>query len=140
MATRAQQARAAKLTPAEQAASKIRKGEMDSEMELLVNAISERVMEGAVALRWRIDLDDLTATEDDLTIDEAFMLEGMLGVTWGEMDPISSASHARALLLVLYRERLDLPDDEAKARLKAMTARQILASITRYSVEDPPKD
>lgn len=140
MATRAQQARAAKLTPAEQAASKIRKGEMDSEMELLVNAISERVMEGAVALRWRVDLDGIEASEDDLTLGEAEMLERLLKVRWGEMDPLTSAEHATALLVVILSERQGLPVDEARARVGKYTARQVLSAITRYSVEDPPKD
>jgi len=140
MATRAQQARTAKQSPAERVASQIRKGDMDAQIELIVNAISERVMEGAVALRWRVSLDGIEASEDDLTLGEAEMLERLLGVRWGEMDPLTSAEHATALLVVILTERQDVPLDEARKRVAAYPVRQILSAITRYLVEDPPKD
>lgn len=140
MATRAQQARTAKLTPAERAASQIRKGDMDAQIELIVNAISERVMDGSVALRWRVDLDGIQASEDDLTLGEAEMLERLLKVRWGEMDPLTSAEHATALLVVILTHRQDVPLDEARERVAKYPVKQILSAITRYSVEDPPKD
>lgn len=140
MATRAQQARTAKMTPAERVASQIRKGDVDDGFELIVNAISERVLEGAVALRWKVDLDGIEATEDDLTLGEAEMLERLLKVRWGEMDPLTSAEHATALLVVILTHRQDVPLDEARERVAKYPVKQILSAITRYSVEDPPKD
>lgn len=140
MATRAQQARTAKQTPSERVASQIRKGDMDDGFELIVNAMQERVLAGAVALRWRVDLDGIEASEDDLTLGEAEMLERLLGVRWGEMDPLTSAEHATALLVVILTERHDVPLDEARARVGKYTARQVLGAITRYSEVDPPKD
>lgn len=137
--TRAKQARAAKQTAAERAASQIRKGDMDAEIHLIVNAVTDRVSSGEVTLNWRIDLEDLSASEEDLTLGEAEMLEKILGCTWGEMDPLTSAEHATALLRVLLTERLGLPLEEARDRVKGYTAKQVMASITREAEVDPPK-
>lgn len=137
--TRAKQTRAAKQTAAERAASAIRKGDMDAEMHLIVNAVTDRVSSGEVTLNWRVDLDDIHASEEDLTLGEAEMLEKILGCTWGEMDPLTSAEHATALLRVLLTERVGLPLDEARDRVKGYTAKQVMASITREAEVDPPK-
>ena len=138
MATRAQQQRAAKQTPAERVAVSIRKGECDDQMDEVVNAIQARVMDGAVALRWRVQLDDLDVTEDQLLLDEAFLLEELLGVSWGAIEPLSSAKHASALLRVLYGRTCD--DDEATAKVKALTVKEVMGAITRTTEVDPPKD
>jgi len=139
MVTRAQQARAAKMTPAERSASQILAGDCDDGMHLIVNAMTERVVSGAVSLNWRIDLDDLHVTEEDLTLEEADLLERLLDCTWGEMDPLRSARHAAALIRILLRTRLDLPDEEAADRVKSLTVKATLAALTRYTEQEPPK-
>ena len=136
--TRARKAKAAAMTPLERVVSQIRKGEFDDGIAEIVNAVTGRVMEGAVALCWRIDLDDLHVTEDDMTLDEAFQLEKILGVTWGALDPIKSAEHATALIRVML-PRLGLEPGEVEERTKAYPVKQVLAAITRYSEVDPPK-
>jgi hypothetical protein len=127
------------MTPAEKAAASIDKGECDAQIDVIVNAMTRRVIAGAVGLRWRIDLDDLHATEEDLTLDEAFMLEKLLRATWGELDPLKSAEHAAGLIRVLLTSRCGMDDEAAAEQVKTYTVKQVLGSITRYSEVDPPK-
>lgn len=137
--TRARAKRAATLTPAQKAASAIRKGECDSGLDDVLNALMDRVSSGAVGMRWSLDLDDLHVTEEDLTLGEADMLERLLGCSWGEVNPLKSAEHAAALIRVTLHTRLDLPTDEASERTQAYSVKRVVDAITQHSEVDPPK-
>lgn len=138
MATRAQAKRAATLTPGEKVVTSIRKGECDTHVAEILEALQMRVLEGHVATRWRVQLDGLDVSEDDLLLDEAFRLEKALGVSWGEINPLETAEHAMALFRVLLGRTLE--DEQVRERIDALTVKQVMGAITRESVVDPPKD
>jgi hypothetical protein len=137
--TRARKARAAAMTPAQRAASAIRKGECDADLADVLNALMERVSTGEVALRWRLDLDDLHVTEEDLTLGEADMLERLLGCTWGEVNPLKSAEHAAALIRVCLVSRTGITTEEASDLTKGYPVKRVVDAITQYAETDPPK-
>ncbi len=139
--TRAKAARAAKQTAGEKIASQIVNGDLDAEIHTVLNAVMRRVMTGAVTTNWRLDIGDLSASEEDLTLDEAALLEEILApATWKEIDPLKSAHDAKALIGVLYRTRLGLTLEQAAERMKPLTVKQVMDAMSRTSEVNPPKD
>ena len=86
------------------------------------------------------DYDGLHVTEDDLTLDEAFKIEKVAGCTWGEIEPIRSAAHCRAILAVCMSDRLNLTPEETEERLKGVKVVELLKSIKREAVVPAPLD
>jgi len=89
-------------------------------------------------MRWVINFEDVHVTEDDLTLDEAFMIEKVAGCTWGDIEPVRSAAHCRAILAVCMGQRLELKPEEVEARLKSIKVVDLLKSIKRETVYPAP--
>lgn len=127
--TRAIKKAAERKTPEQRVLDDIKAGRLDESIEAIIDAITARVTGGAVVMRWHVRLGDLDATEEDLTIDEAYRIEQESGGNWNDIDPLRSAAHARALLMVLFQTRRGLPYDEAVFEAGQLTVAETLASI-----------
>jgi hypothetical protein len=121
-------------------AQRIASGEYDGNLSGILDALQLRFSQGDVAMKWKIDYEDLHVEEDDLTLDEAFLIEKIAGCTWGDIDPISSASHCRAILAACMSERLGITVDQAQDRLKKIKVVELLKSIKRIEITPSPLD
>ena len=121
-------------------ANRIAAGDYDDHLGAIYEALQIRFNEGAAGLRWVISFDDLHVAEDDLTLDEAFMIEKVTGCTWDQIEPVRSAGHCRAILAVCMAERLGLSMDDVEARLKTVKVVDLLKGIKREVVSPAPLD
>ena len=123
-------------------AQHIAAGDLDGELGTVLEAIQLRFMEGAAAMTWSIDLPDLglSLSENDLTIDEAMLIEKMTGTTWSEIEPVRSAAHCRAILAACLSQRQSLTPDEANEKLKTLKVVDLLGAIKRTEVNPAPLD
>lgn len=136
--TRARKAARAKLTPGERVAAQLLSGELDGELKAVSEALGERVKAGVGLVRWRVDLPDLSVTQDEITLGEAVSFERATGLTWGEMEPLGSAEHAAAILLCLYQSRNGLTEEAAEAHVDALPVDVYSRAITTYIDTDRP--
>ena len=125
---------------AQDIAQRIAAGEYDGELMPVLEAVQSRFASSAVGLRWQVKLGDLTVTEDDLTLNEAYAIEQAAACNWSEIDPVRSANHCRALVGVCLESRLGLTHDEAEARLCALTVSELVDAISRREVAPVPFD
>ena len=121
-------------------ANRIAAGDYDTHLGAIFEALQVRFNEGAVSMRWVINFDDLYITEDDLTLDEAFKIEKVASCNWGEIEPVRSAAHCRAILAVCMSERLNLSTEEVESRLKTLKVVDLLKAIKREPVSPAPLD
>lgn len=123
-------------------AQHIAAGDLDGELATVLEAIQSRFSVGAAAMKWSIDLAelDLKLSEDDLTLDEAMLIESMANCTWADIDPIRSAAHSRAILAACLSQRQGLTPDEANDKLKALKVVDLLGAIKREEVNPAPLD
>lgn len=121
-------------------ANRIAAGDYDDHLGAIFEALQVRFNEGAATSRWVINFEDLQVTEDDLTLDEAFLIEKVAGCTWDEIDPVRSAAHCRAILVACMGQRLSLKSDEVEERLKTIKVIDLLKCIKREVVVPAPLD
>lgn len=135
--TRAVKKAAAAKTPEQRVLDDIKAGRLDGSITSIIEAITDRVREGSVIMRWHVHLDDLDVSEDDLTIDEAYRVERESGGNWSDINPLQSAAHARALLVALFQTRKGLPYDEAVFEVGQLTVAATLAAVTQEAQPGP---
>jgi hypothetical protein len=123
-------------------AQHIAAGDLDGELGTVLEAIQQRFAEGAAAMTWSINLPDLELEihEDDLTLNEAMLIEKMIGTNWSNIEPLTSASHCRAILAVCLSQRQELTADEADNKLKSIKVVDLLGAIKRLEVNPAPLD
>ena len=121
-------------TATEKLAKEIVAGRHDDQFGMLVDAVNLRIKSGKVDVRWRIDLPDLSFSEDDLTLDEAFVIEKALEVSWRDIDPMAEARQMRTILATVYEHRH--PGGDVDGWLGALTTSQVLAAVSTYTVTD----
>ena len=123
-------------------AQHIAAGDLDGELGTVLEAIQTRFAEGAAAMTWAIKLPelDLEIHENDLTLNEAMLIEKMIGTTWANIEPVTSASHCRAILAVCLSQRQDLTAEEASDKLKTLKVVDLLSAIKRTEVNPAPLD
>jgi hypothetical protein len=84
-----------------------------------------------------LELEDgqqLTASTDDLTLNELETAEKVAGVPWSVMNPLRSTKVARALLaLLLIRQHLSSGMDQAAAEEKAL---EMAGQVTGAQLSD----
>jgi hypothetical protein len=136
--SRARSRAQAKKTAAERILEDIAAGKADGDLNAIAEAIGNRVMAGAVASRWKIELDGMTVTEDDITLDEAALVQEAAGIVWRNLDPLRSAVHARALILVCLQTRKGLTEDEAKGRTATLGALETIEAISHVLDAETP--
>lgn len=138
--TRARQAheRAKADAPtSEQVIAGILAGEHDVVLGQVWQAVATRAV--ATDARWRVELPSVgvTVTEDDLTLDEAYLIEKETGTPFVAFNPVALAAHVRALLLVVLQTRHGLTAEQAVERIRAVTKTEVVAAVSRYTTEVP---
>jgi hypothetical protein len=115
-------------------------GQHDDKGDDIFQALVKRAAEINGRFRWRVTWEDLTVTEDDLTLDECMAVEAFAKVPWHRLDPLDSASEAAAILIIAMNRRRDIPVDDAVKKLGAVGYSQILAGVDKYMAEPSPLD
>lgn len=127
---------------AQDVAQWIAAGDLDDGMGAIYDAMQTRFREQAVGLSWSITMPelDIEISEDDLTIDEAMLIERMAGCQWGEIDPVRSANDARAVLAACLSQRQNLTAEQATEKLKGITVVEFLKAVKREVITPAPLD
>jgi hypothetical protein len=129
-----------KKDTAQDIAQRIAAGDFDGELMPVLEAIQSRFASQATGMRWQLALGDLTVTEDDLTLNEAYAIEKAAACNWAEIDPVRSANHCRAVVGVCLESRLGLTRDEVETRLGSLTVSELVDAISRAEVTPVPLD
>ena len=113
-------------------------GRYDGHLADFQQAMRERVLSQATALRWKIVHPEVTVTEDDLTLGEAEMIERVTNQSWAMIDPYQSARECRAILTVVLQQRTDRSADEAAKITAELTVTDVTAMLQSYEVVAGP--
>lgn len=112
-------------------------GRHDDSLGTILEALSHRILE-TNTLRWRLVIPQVTVSEEDMTLGEAFLLERILGTTWALIDPKASAEQCRAILQVAVHKRTDVSMEEAGKVVDGLTVGDIGRSLTMYQADVGP--
>lgn len=116
-------------------------GRHDDDLPDLVKAIGERAVTTRTEVRWRLTLGDLVVDEDNLTLFELERVEKITGQSWLAIDPRRKASHCIAFLQAALEAREGLSADDARGRLKDITAKTVADEVlSEYVVQPAPFD
>ena len=129
--TKAKAAASARKTPAQNAIAAILAGQWDDALSDIVKAVGDHIVNSSLIVRWRIDIDGLAVSEDELTLDEAYRLQNLSGTNWRNVDPMKSAVDCRALLIVLLQTRCGMTEPEAEFRCSELTVNRVLGCISQ---------
>ncbi len=117
----------------------IRRGQYDGHLVQLTDVIREHVASSDdIAVKWKLQVGDLTVTEDDLSFPEAVEWENRSQVSWLMLSPAGSAAICKALLVTVLISRKGMSEDEAEAHLNTWTHAQIVGALTLYEVDQTP--
>lgn len=114
-------------------------GHYDGQLEKLQNAITARLQDiDGPDIRWRLDLDDISVTEDDLTMEEAAAWEKRSGLPWRMLRPANLATIASSLIVTVLMTRNGMSEEDAVERTNKLTAAAVAAAMSNYEVVAPP--
>jgi hypothetical protein len=120
--------------------ARIANGDFDDDLDDVYQAIVTRTTNDAVEVCWRIDFDGLEITEENQTVGEARLIEGMLKRPIGAVRLVGDASAISAAVMAALIERNKMKPAEAENAVNARTARELLKMLDTYLVPSPPKD
>lgn len=135
--TRAVKKAAERKTPAERVVADITAGRCDGSIDLIFEAVADRIRSGSVVMEWHLRVDDLDVSEADLTLDEAYRIEGEAGGNWRDINPLTSARDARAVIVSVLQTRKGLSYDEAVFRVGQLTVAEVVDSIRQEVAAGP---
>jgi hypothetical protein len=118
----------------------IKSGEYDRNLVKIIEAVRDRFAHGTTAQRWKVEWDGREFTEDDLTLNEAAIVEKLTGTSWGLLNPASSANECRAIVAACLHERDGVKLDAAVKQAGSKPMRHMVDSIGAYEVDAAPKD
>jgi hypothetical protein len=118
--------------------SAILAGELDDQLLDINKAVIQRASHADVGWRWKVEWGSYLVTEDDLTVDEAALLEQATGKPWGETRPTDSVHDVRAVLAVVMVTRHSMTPEDAATELRSLAAHEALNVVTRYQVSPRP--
>jgi len=117
----------------------IRAGQYDGQLQEINQAIREHIAStDDIAIKWKVAIDGVEVTEDDLTFPEACDWEQRAGVSWLLLSPAGSAKVCRALLVTVLTSRKGMTEEEANDHLNSWTHAQVVGSISEYEVDLTP--
>lgn len=115
-------------------------GRHDGYLAEITRAMQERILSQATSMRWRINYDGFEVTEDDLTLDEAVLIEKTTSETWATINPQNSAETCRAILVVALHKRKGMDLKAAHTEVGAITVNQAASLLDVYEVPAVPFD
>lgn len=87
-------------------------------------------------MAWKLTLDDgRVVHEDDLTIGDVEVIEERTDLTWRQINPLRSASCAKAIISTMLQRLDELSRDDADAKVDAMKANAVVDMIDFYDPE-----
>lgn len=123
---------------ADKLVAEILDGRLDGKLADIQQAIRERVLSQATSMRWVIAHPEVEVREDDLTLEEAEMIERITNQTWASIDPYQSARECRAILAVALQKRAGKSAQEAAALTAALTVTEATEMLSTYEVTAGP--
>ena len=87
-------------------------------------------------IRWRLTIEGVEVTEEDITLAETKLVERLTGQTWLTAKPGDSAAVTSAFLVVALK-RTGLTLEEATSKVDDMTSVAVAACFDQYQ-SDPP--
>lgn len=124
--------------PAAGTCASILAGEFDGHLADVLAAIVKRQQSGFSSMRWRLRLDGVEITEDDMTLAEAKTVEKITNLSWVTIEPTRSAVHMSAILVAAAHHRDGLSIEEAEERVDAHSANEIMGALDQYEVNPSP--
>jgi hypothetical protein len=88
---------------------------------------------------WVFALDGQSFTSDDFTFAEVESIEAVTGSPWSTLNPLRSAAVARGFLATALI-RSGMSDDDAKARIDALTVKDMKRMFTFTPEDDRPQE
>jgi hypothetical protein len=114
-------------------------GRHDTQLVEIINVVRGRLIEIDDTERWTLELGDLSACWDDLTVGEHEALGEALGCTWWAAPvPLASAQIASTYLAVLAESRLPMTADEAQTWARGHKATAVLAAFSAVQAGEVP--
>lgn len=118
--------------------AEVAEGRHDGNLHDLMLAIRHRIEAGATAFLWRVTFEDVTVTEEDVTLDEMETAERIAGRNWSQLNPAVSAGNCRALLIAALVSRQGMSEKDARERVGKVAVHSLLDGIDSYEVTPPP--
>lgn len=120
-----------------QLAKDVALGRYDAELPALVQAVGLRAVQLKTEVRWRITVDELVIDEENVTLGELERVEAITGRTWLQVEPRQRARDCAAFMRAAMEARSGIDAATAADRVRAMTALEVMASLSEYLVEAP---
>lgn len=114
-------------------------GECDDELGDIVDAIDTRIKAGAAEIGWRIEFDGLTIDTENQTVAEARIVEAVTRQPIRRVPVDDSATAIATLVQAALIERKGMKSEDAFAAVGVYSVRDLLASVSRYTIANPPK-
>lgn len=116
----------------------IKLGVYDGHLQDVMTAIQFRAAGGATAFRWRITIDDIEITEDNVTLGELVDIEKALDVSWVSISPARSAQQCVEIMRAGLSHRTDKSPEDVGELVDKMSADEALDAIDQYELRRPP--
>ncbi len=114
-------------------------GDCDGLITDIVAALREHQRSGAVELCWRVAFDDLVIDEENLTVNEAKIIEAATGESVLALPVARSAKNIAAVIAAGLMERVGMTSAEAFKAVGSRSLRDLMQAVTEYAIVDPPK-
>lgn len=118
--------------------AEIAEGRHDGQLHDVLLAIRHRIEQNAVAFLWKVTFEDVTFTEEDVTLDELEMAERIAGRNWSQLNPATSAGNCRALLIAVLVSRQGMSEKDARDRVGKVPVHSLLDGIGEYEAAPAP--
>lgn len=115
-------------------AQEIALGRADDQLAAVINAITDRQVDGQSVICWKVSAPDLDleVTEEDFTVGEAEAIERDTGLTWDQVAPARSASVFLAVVKAALVARKGMTADAAAEAVRALPVSAAVAGISFY--------
>jgi thiamine monophosphate synthase len=129
-------------TVTQRALDAIRRGDLtEAQVGSLFNACCERMVAGAVGVRWEVDIPayGVRFGEDDITLNDAREIKRRAGVTTGQLDLLGDADHFFAVVIAYCVGHLGWDPDDAESRIGQIPVNEAADLVRTVAVKDDPK-
>jgi len=129
-----------KKLSADKLVAEILAGRHDEDLERLINTIGKRIETAeSLALRWRIRFNGDEWTEESVPLAELQIVQRVTDTPWLRLRPLLNVEHLGAFIYA-HLARNGTSADDARARVDALTQRELVDAIDEYVLTSAPKD
>lgn len=87
--------------------------------------------------KWQFTFGDHVLSENDITVGQAERIEALTGESWLRINPLRSAKHARAIVVVMLADASGRDEEDVAAEIRAMKTNDFL-NLLEYVDDDKP--